>query len=305
MSSRIIVFGYGEPALAALDTFAEMSIAPLAVVIPGNRQGDSVDAVAADARRRGHRVLTQPQRSQMAPFVDDITRLRPDFLFVWSYSMLLPPSLLQAAVHGGVNLHAGMLPSYRGGHVLNWALINGERETAATLHMIDDGIDTGPVFAERRVRIEDADDVATVHRKLTAAGRSLLREWWPKIASGDAVAVPQDETRARYYPMRTADDGRVDWSQSSARIHNLVRALAAPWPGAFTNVNGHRIVWRRLHPADAHRDAKPGTVVQLDEDAVTIAAGQGAVTIDAIEIDGVPAPIRDLTTLGIATGTVL
>lgn len=303
MPSRVIVFGYGEPALAALDTFAALSIAPLAVVVPGNRPGDASAMVAADAARRGYPVMTQPPRAHLAPFLDGVQALRPDFLFVWSYSMLLPPALLSAAARGGINLHAGALPAYRGGHVLNWTLINDERETAATLHRIDDGIDTGPVFAERRVPIDDRDDVASVHRKLIVAGASLLREWWPKIEDGTAVATPQDESRARYYRMRSPEDGRIDWSQTTRQIQNLVRALAAPWPGAFTDVNGTRVVFRAVEPAGA--GAAPGRVVQSDESGIVIGTGTGALRITRAEIGGQPATLAELQRAGLRQDAAL
>lgn len=305
MSSRVVVFGFGEPLLAALDTFARLSIKPLAVVVPGNRSGEAVDQVKDAAQAYGLPVLTQPPRSRIAPFVSAVSQLRPDFLFVWSYTMLLPVELLQVAANGGVNLHAGSLPDYRGGHVLNWALINGERETAATLHVIDAGIDTGPVFAERRVPIAPDDNILVVHHKLIAAGASLLQEWWPRIERGDARAVPQDETRARYYRMRTADDGRVDWTQSSDQIHNLVRALVAPWPGAFSVVNGTRIVWRKVTPLGDVHGVVPGTVLELREGTVKIAAGSGAVMIDAAEINGSPASVSELMKAGLREGNAL
>lgn len=306
MSSRVVVFGFGEPVLAALDTFDRLSIKPLAVVVPGNRTGESVDVVRAAAERRQLVVLSQPPRSRVAPFVDQIQQLRPDFLFVWSYTMLLPESLLSAATRGGVNLHAGSLPDYRGGHVLNWALINGERETAVTLHVIDAGVDTGPVFAERRVPIEPEDDILSVHHKLISAGALLLHEWWPRIESGEATAVPQDESRARYYRMRTADDGRVDWTQSSEQIRNLVRALVTPWPGARTFSGTAMIVLRRVEEIGAGAiPAAPGTVVRSEPGDLQVATGSGILRVTAAEIDGRPADAESFRSAGVQPGAVL
>ncbi|HWI17243.1 MAG TPA: methionyl-tRNA formyltransferase [Vicinamibacterales bacterium] len=306
MASRVVVFGFGEPLLAALDTFRRLSIAPLAVVVPGNRSGEPIEQTRDAAEQRGFRVLSQPPRARIAPFLETIAELRPDFLFVWSYTMLLPDGLLAVARRGGVNLHAGSLPDYRGGHVLNWALINGERETAVTLHVIDAGVDTGPVYAERRVAIEPDDDILSVHRKLIAAGSSLLYEWWPKIESGEAKAMPQDESRARYYRMRTADDGRVDWTQSSEQIRNLVRALVAPWPGARTFSGATQIVLRRVE--DVAGDAPPpvpGTVVRNEPGDLQVATGSGILRLTAVEIDGRPADAPSLRSVGVRPGAVL
>ena len=305
MPSRVIVFGYGEPALAALDTFAALSVAPVAVVVPGNRAGAAVDTVSAEARRRGYPVLVQPPRKAIAPFLSDVRDLHPDFLFVWSYTMLLPSELTSLAARSAINLHGAKLPQYRGGHALNWTLINGERETAATLHVIDAGVDTGAVFAERRVPIEGDDDITSVHRKVIVAGAALLREWWPRIERGDAVAMPQDESQARHYRMRTADDGRVDWTQSSEQVRNLVRALTAPWPGAFADVSGTRVVFRRVTPVLTGHGVRPGTVVNGDDGSLAIATATGAVRIDAAEINGVAASRVDLHAAGLREGAQL
>ena len=305
MPSRVIVFGYGEPALAALDTFAALSAPPVAVVVPGNRTGTPSERVRADAERRGLPVLVQPTRQALAPFLDQVRRLQPDFLFVWSYTMLLPPELVSLASRGAINLHGAALPEYRGGHALNWTLINGERETAATLHVIDAGVDTGAVFAEWRVPIGDDDDITSVHGKLMTAGSALLRDWWPRIERGDVVPVPQDEARARHYRMRTPDDGRVDWTQSSEQVRNLVRALTAPWPGAFADVEKTRVVFRRVTALPASQSVPAGTVWWGDDGSVSIATGTGAVRIDAAEIHGRPASKDDLQAAGLRTGARL
>ena len=298
---RVIVFGYGDIALAALDALAHSGSRPLALVLPSNRSGASVQDTGAKARAAGYRVLVQPPKREIAPFLDTIRELAPDLLFVWSYSMLLPPELVALAPRGAVNLHGGILPEYRGGHVMNWAIINGERESAATLHYIDAGIDTGPVIAERRFALDPNDDIVAAQEKLKIAGTELLRTWWPRIEQGTAMAVPQDESRARYHRMRTPADGRIDWTQSNVQIHNLVRALAAPWPGAFTRLGDHTITARRVQPVDGSR-APAGTITRLDDGELRVATGDGELKILAIEIDGRPATPADLRRLGAAEG---
>ena len=180
------MFGYGGLALAALDTLARLGVTPVAVVVPGNRQGADVERVIALARDAHLSLLMQPARAAAASFLAAIRDLRPDVLLVSSYSMLLPPELIALAPHGAVNVHGGILPEYRGGHVMNWAIINGERESAATLHYIDAGIDTGPVIAEQRFPIEWRDDITSVQARLRTAGKELLERWWPEIARGTA-----------------------------------------------------------------------------------------------------------------------
>jgi UDP-4-amino-4-deoxy-L-arabinose formyltransferase/UDP-glucuronic acid dehydrogenase (UDP-4-keto-hexauronic acid decarboxylating) len=302
---RVVVFGYGPLALAALDTLERLGVAPVGVVVPGNRRGADVDLVAARATSDGVPLLVQPPRKAIPPFLDAVDRLQPDLLLVWSYSMLLSPELIARARLGAVNVHGGLLPEYRGGHVMNWAIANGEQETGTTLAYLDDGIDTGPVIAERRFPIEWRDDAVSVREKLRAAGETLLETWWPSIENGTAPKVPQDESRARYHRMRTAEDGRIDWSSTNIAIYNLVRALAAPWPGGFSGVGDTRIVLRRVEPVDVVGAAAPGTVIQCDADGIIVAAGSGAVRLVACEIDGMPVGLSELQRAGVASGVRL
>jgi UDP-4-amino-4-deoxy-L-arabinose formyltransferase/UDP-glucuronic acid dehydrogenase (UDP-4-keto-hexauronic acid decarboxylating) len=186
---------------------------------------------------------------------------------------------------------------------LHWAIINGEAETGATLHYIDAGIDTGPVIAEERFPIEPEDDAASVRDKLCTAGARLLRRWWPAIADGTAPRTPQDESRAKYYPLRTPEDGRIDWSAPASRIRNLVRALASPWPGAFTTLGRDTLILRRVALANSGAaSAPPGVVSAVDGLGVRVGTGAGDLLIVGAEIDGQAA---DLHALGLSPGTRL
>ena len=302
-ASRVVVFGFGRLALAALDTLERLGVTPVAIVVPGLRSGADVDMVTARAREQSLRLLVQPRRQELAPFLATIQSLQSDLMLVWSYPMLLPPSLTSLAPLGAFNIHSGTLPEYRGGHVMMWALINGERESAATLHRVDAGIDTGPVVAEERFPIAWDDDIASLQGKLAVAGTALLTKWWPALADGTATQIPQDESRARYYRMRTPADGLIDWAQSNIQIYNLVRALVAPWPGAFTTIGGTTLVIRQSEPVDtAASVAPPGTVVRVEHDGPVVSAGQGQIKFLHLEIAGQAATPDDLRRLGVVPG---
>ena len=301
---RVIVFGYGELALASLDTLGRLGVTPVAVVVPGNRTSPDVTMVTDHVRSSSLTLLVQPPRARLAPFLAEVRALSPDLLLVWSYSMLLPPDLIALAPRGAINVHGGLLPEYRGGHVMNWAIANGESETGVTLAHIDAGIDTGAVIAEQRFPIEWRDDAASVRQKLKVTGERLLETWWPAIEAGTAPAVAQDESRARYHRMRTAADGRIDWSRSNVEIYNLVRALVAPWPGAFTSIGSARLVLRQVEPVASISPAAPGTVVRCD-DEIRISSGGGDVLVRATEVNGRLATIADLRHLGLVEGVRL
>lgn len=298
-----MVFGFGRLALAALDTLERLGVTPVAIVVPGIRSGADVDMVAARAREKSLRLLVQPRRKDLAPFLETIQPLRPDLMLVWSYPMLLPPSLTALAALGAFNIHSGKLPEYRGGHVMMWALINGERESAATLHRVDAGIDTGPVVAEERFAIEPDDDIASLQGKLALAGTALLTKWWPALADGTAPQRPQDESRARYYRMRTPADGLIDWTQSNVQIHNLVRALVAPWPGAFTRIDQTNLVVRLAAPLEsAGAVPQPGTVVRLEDSGPVVSTGSGDIKLLRVEVAGQQVTSDDLRRLGVVPG---
>lgn len=281
---RTAFFGYGDLGIAGLDTLLAAGAAVCVVVIPGNRSDADVASLREEAQRRGIPVLVQPPRHQADAFVDTLRRLAPDLIVIWSYSMILPPAVIGLPRLGAVNLHGGLLPQYRGAHVTQWAIINGEREFGVTLHYVDEAIDTGPVVAEQRFALYDDDDALTVKRKMKDAGSTLLRTWWPRLLDRTAPRVPQTDAGARYWPLRTPEDGRITWGLSADTICRHVRALAANWPGAFVDVEARRIAVRRaVALPGAAPDATPGEVLSANADGVRVATGDGDLLILAAE----------------------
>jgi methionyl-tRNA formyltransferase len=287
-ASNVIVFGYGELGIAAARALTGAGARVGAIVVPSNRSGEDVDRVAAFAAEQGFPLWVQPPSRAIEPFVRQLQAAAPDVIAVWSYSMLLPQAVLAVPRLGAVNVHGGLLPDYRGGHVMQWALINGETQTGVTLHYMDAGIDTGPVIAEARFPIEADDDAVRVRSRLKTSGVDLLRRWWPQIAAGTAPRAPQDETRARYWRMRTVEDGRIDWTMTNERICRVVRALACNEPGAFVEVDGAIITIREARPVPATQTTgQAGTVGAADSRGVQVRAGDGDVLVTKLLVGGV------------------
>jgi methionyl-tRNA formyltransferase len=280
--SRTIVFGYGELGIAAVRTLADAGANVDAVVVPGNRSGDGIDRVGAFAAQRHLPVWIQPARRAVEPFVRQLKAAAPDLIVVWSYSMVLPQAVLDVPRLGVVNVHGGLLPEYRGGHVMQWAIINGEPETGATLHYMDAGIDTGPVIADARFPIQADDDAVQVRANLMSAGARLLRRWWPQMAAGAAPRVVQDETRARYWRLRTPAEGRLDWTESTGRICRVIRALACNEPGAFVEVDGQIVTIRQARALPSAPGSAPGRIESVEPDGVRVSAGDGDVLISTV-----------------------
>lgn len=277
---RTAFFGYGDFGVAGVDALVASRATIAAVAVPGNRSGAGVECMREAAARQGVPLLVQPPRSSIAPFVDALSAVRPDLIVVWSYSMILPADVLQVPPLGAVNVHGGLLPQYRGPHVTQWAIINGEREWGVTLHYIDEGVDTGPIVADRRFALLESDDALSIRARMKDAGATLLSTWGPRLASGSAPRIEQDPAGARYWPCRTPEQGRLTWTMTAESISRLVRALAANWPGAFLEIAARRVTVRRAMPLTRLKpSAVPGQVVSSDASGVRVAAADGDVLI--------------------------
>lgn len=230
-SRRLVLFGdpVGLPRSLRAAKGAEIAALVGAAIRP--EQHAEIGTLAAQL---GVPFLIQPRRTDVGynAFVERISQFAPDLIFVNSYSMILAPDILTIPRHGAVNVHGAMLPAYRGANPTEWALINGERSTGVTVHMMDAGIDTGPIIAQRAVPILFEDTWLDVRRRVQSATEALLAETLPAILAGEAIATPQEAGSGRHWPRRRAADGDFSWALPAVDIYNLVRALVAPHAGA-------------------------------------------------------------------------
>lgn len=182
-----------------------------------------------------------------------------DLLLVLGWHFLLPQRLRQLAAKGAAGVHASLLPKYRGGAPLVWAIINGEKQVGATFFYLNDGVDDGDVIGQALVPVTPEDTIATVYSKVTAASVDLLKTMLPRVADGSAPRLPQDRTQASIYPQRSPADGEIDWNQPAARIHDFVRAQTKPYPGAFTWLAGEKVTIWRTRPVPERGGGRPGS----------------------------------------------
>jgi methionyl-tRNA formyltransferase len=202
-----------------------------------------------------------------------IGAVQPDFLFSFYFRRMIPGRILALAQHGALNMHGSLLPLFRGRSPVNWAILKGAKETGASLHYMTEKPDAGDLVDQERVPIGPDDDALTVSRRVGDAAALVLARSLPQLKTGAAARVPLDLSRGSYYGGRKPEDGLVDWSQSAKEIHDLVRAVSKPWPGAFTDVFGKKVtIWKtRLSPHGGH-DVFPGKV-ELTEGSVVVFAG--------------------------------
>jgi len=218
-------------------------------------------------------------------WIERIRRLEPDFIFSFYYRKLLKKQLLGIPARGSFNLHGSLLPKYRGRAPVNWALVHGETETGVSLHYMTSNPDAGDIVGQRAVEIVDEDDARTLHAKLAIAGAGLLDELLPQLKEGTAPRIEQDASQATVFGKRRPADGEIDWTAGAAEVRNLVRAVTAPYPGAFSYVAGRKcFLWRVSETSAPEAEHPAGTVLTVDPPV--IACGSGAVRIDAGQPEG-------------------
>jgi methionyl-tRNA formyltransferase len=256
---RAVVFAYHNVGVRCLSVLLAQGVDVQLVLTHDDNPGENIwfDSVEALARLHGLAVL-KPADPNEPELLREIAALRPEFVFSFYYRLMLSPALLEIAARGALNMHGSLLPRYRGRVPVNWAVIKGERETGATLHYMLEKPDAGDIVAQQAVPILPDDTAFDVLGKVTVAAEMALDRVLPALLAGTAPRIPQDLARGSYFGARKPEDGRIDWSRGAAEIHNLVRGVAPPYPGAFCQVQGKRLrVLRTLLP----RESPPRTGV--------------------------------------------
>ena len=288
MTARTVVFAYHDVGVRCLSVLLAYGVDVALVVTHRDDPKENIwfGSVERLARRHGIEVIA-PEGAPDARLIEDLTRLAPDFIFSFYFRHMLPAALLATARRGAFNMHGSLLPKYRGRVPVNWAIVNGERETGATLHEMVAKPDAGRIVDQMAVPILPDDIALDVFRKVTVAAELVLHRSLPAILDGTARPREQDLAQGSYFGGRKPEDGRIDWSRSAGEIHNLVRAVAPPYPGAFTLLRGRSLRILRTRLIGRSSEAGP----HLRGAGATIVAnctGGEALQILECEIDGQP-----------------
>lgn len=301
--SNVVVFGYDELLLASLDFISRTQSRISAVVFPSNRTDRQANKIRQIVRDKGFTLLEQPPRKETSEFTKNLRRIKPDLIFVWSYSMILPEEIIKIPKYGCINVHMGLLPEYRGVNGVRWALLNGEEKTGITIHFMDSGIDTGDIIARATFPITPPDDILSLMMKSKSAGLYLLENRWRQIVSGEVIAIPQDESKAKYYSAEMSSFNAVDWSKSNVEIHNLIRASVFPFPGVYTFSKGHKLILRKSLPVKNSGSSAPGGIIEkIDFNGVEITTGNGNLLITEFDIENNILPDAKLSDFGLEVG---
>jgi methionyl-tRNA formyltransferase len=264
---RIIFFGTPEFAIPSLNILLENKYEIVGVVtVPDKEKGRGLKLESSPVKRfaleHGLKVL-QPEKLRDESFQGQLKELKPELGVVVAYR-ILPVEVYTIPEFGTFNLHASLLPKYRGAAPIQWALINGEKITGVTTFFLQEKVDTGNIILQREVEIDDEDNFQTLHDKLAEVGAQLVLETVRRIESRDINLIPQNESEATLAPKITKEICRINWNQSAEKIHNLVRGLS-PSPAAFTILGNKLIKIYKTKILDEKSDKSPGEIMIEDE----------------------------------------
>jgi methionyl-tRNA formyltransferase len=225
----------------------------------------------------------QPLKVRDPDFIEFLRQLNPDVIVVVAFGQILPKSLLDIPPLGCINVHASLLPRYRGAAPLNWCIINGENETGVTTMLMDVGLDTGPMLLKQSTPVDGNEDIVSLHDRMSVMGAVLLSETLDGLAAGTILPQEQDGSQSCYAPMLKKEDGRINWHRDARSIHNQVRGLAA-WPVAFSYLDGQVLKVYRTRVAEGN--GLPGTVLQADKRGIEVACLKGSLIIEELQLAG-------------------
>ncbi len=290
MPLRLVFFGTPEFAVPSLLALVNSSHSVVAVVSQPDRargRGHKVrpEAVPLEARGR-HLSLLQPERLTDAPFVEPLAALQPDLGVVAAYGRLLPRALIDLPRLGIINVHASLLPRWRGAAPVHRAILAGDHHTGITIMRVVLALDAGPMLARTSTSIDPDETSAELESRLAVLGAELLVETVDRLSQSRVDEVPQDERAVTYAKKIERGDSPIDWARPAHTVHNQIRGLH-PWPLASTVLGGRRLLMlRSLVEHDQHPAAPPGTVLDADPRGLTVAAGPGAVRILELQPEG-------------------
>ena len=287
---RVVFMGTPSFAIPSLEALIKAGHEVVAVVTqPDKPRGRGMEKGASPVKAAAlkHKIpVLEPVRLKDAEFIERLKALRSDLIVVVAYGKILPEEVLKIPPAGCINVHASLLPKYRGAGPINRAIIDGEKETGVSIMLLDKGMDTGPVFAKERILIEDTDTAGSLSEKLSTLGVGLLVRTIGPIAEGDIQPERQDERLASYAPLLKKEDGHIDWKKTSREIKDLVRGLS-PWPGTYTHWHATLL---KIHSGrvggegiEGGGGGGPGTVIKAEDDAIAVRCGEGVFEIIEVQ----------------------
>jgi len=225
----------------------------------------------------------QPLKLREPAVVEELRSIAPDLIVVVAYGQILPKSVLEIPRYGCINVHASLLPRYRGAAPVNKAIVDGEEVTGVTTMLMDVGLDTGDMLVKKEIAIGPDETAGELHDRLCLVGREGIEETLRRLCAGTLTPEPQNDELSTYAPMMKKEDGQLDWSRDARELHNQVRGLS-PWPGSYTFLDGEILKIACTTPEEGR--GTPGTVVSADSGGVRVACGRGVLCVKELQLPG-------------------
>ncbi len=277
---------FAVPSLQALHALSDIK---LVVTQPDRPQGRGLKLTAPPVKEHALKLgldVDQPERVRNLEWLERYRSLAPDVVVVVAFGQILPESILSWPKHGCVNVHASLLPRWRGAAPIQWAIRSGDNETGVTIMKMDKGVDTGAMIAKRAIAIDAQDDSVSLANKLSVLGAELLSETLQGYMDGALVPLAQDSALATKAALLKKEDGRIDWGRGVFELNNLVRSMV-PWPSAFTMLDGQAIKVLKAKPSMmALSVAKPGSIVGVDAEGIHVACADGVFCLSEVQQAG-------------------
>ena len=286
---KIVYMGTPDFAVGPLKALVEAGHEITAVVSqPDKPKGRSKELVPPPVKAYAltqDLTVFQPEKIKTPEAVAQLKTYEADVFVVAAFGQILSKEILEMPKYGCINIHASLLPKYRGAAPIQWSIIDGEKETGVTIMQMDVGLDTGDILTTKVVPIEDEDTGESLFDKLCEAGSELLLETIPQIEAGTLVPQKQDESKSTYAKMLTKELGNIDFTKSAKEIWYLVRGLNS-WPSAYTYYNNKTMKIWRARPVADNSDLSAGTIVKKDKESIYVQTGEGMLQILEIQMEG-------------------
>src|SRR4051812_43965695 len=294
MAPRILFFGYSEVGYECLSLLLERGDHVVALITHEDNPHEKIwfKTPAVAAREKGIPIFT-PEKVNTPEWIERITALQPDLILSVYYRNMISERILALPRLGAFNMHGSLLPKYRGRAPINWGVLHGERRIGMTLHRMVKRADAGAIVDQESIDLEPRDTAEQAFRKVMPCARRVLARQIDALLAGTARETPQDESQATYFGGRKPEDGRIAWTQSSAQIFNLIRAVTDPYPGAFVEVGGARLMIWWAEPdsrATQARRGAPGEILSVSP--LVVATADGALELTKIEWRGPEPELR-------------
>lgn len=288
--TKIIFMGTPAFSVPVLEGLLEAGYEVIAVVTQPDRpvgRKKIITAPPVKAAALQHNLLVlQPEKISGSPEMAKVIELAPDLIVTAAFGQFLPEKILQAPKFGAINVHASLLPKYRGGAPVHYSIIEGEKETGVTIMEMVKKMDAGAILSQKAIPISKKDDVGTMFERLSLVGKELLLETVPKILANELTPIPQDESKVSFSPNITREQEQINWHKTAVEVDNQVRGMR-PWPTAFTTYKDSNWKLWEVTPLEEATVAEAGTIVKRSKKELWIACGQGTVlAIDSLQPSG-------------------